>query len=52
MGMNTMDIRDMEHNQTIYWTAAVPVTVGTMALALIYAYRGQEISDWIASRMK
>ncbi|RSL72908.1 hypothetical protein CEP53_000924 [Fusarium sp. AF-6] len=26
MGMNTMDIRDMEHNQTIYWTAAVPVT--------------------------
>ncbi|RSL99797.1 hypothetical protein CDV31_012048 [Fusarium ambrosium] len=35
MGMNTMDIRDMEHNQTIYWTAAVPVTVGTMALALM-----------------
>ncbi|KAL2673971.1 hypothetical protein Neosp_012417 [[Neocosmospora] mangrovei] len=35
MGMNTMDIRDMEHNQTIYWAAAVPVTAGTMALALI-----------------
>ncbi|RTE80717.1 hypothetical protein BHE90_004813 [Fusarium euwallaceae] len=52
MGMNTMDIRDMDHNQTIYWTVAVPVTVGTMALALIYAYRGQEISDWIVSRTK
>lgn len=47
-----MDIRDMEQDQRIFWTAAVPVTVGTLCLALIYAYRGQEVSDWIASRLK
>lgn len=48
--MNTADIRDIEANQSLYWTIAVPVTVVVLGFALAYGYKGDEITDWIRDR--
>ncbi len=48
--MNTVDIRDIEATQSLYWTVAVPVTVVVLGVAFIYGYRGDEIGDWIHDR--
>ena len=52
MGMNTTDIRDTEHSQNLFWAVAVPVTACVVVLALSYGYKGEEILDWIHSRMR
>jgi len=49
--MNTVDIRDIEANQSLYWTIAVPVTVIVLGFALAYGYKGDEITDWIRDRI-
>jgi hypothetical protein len=49
--MNTMDIRDIEANQSLYWSIAVPVTVVVLGFALAYGYKGDEITDWIRDRI-
>jgi hypothetical protein len=48
--MNTVDIRDIEASQSLYWTIAIPVTVAVLAVAFIYGYKGDEINDWIHDR--
>lgn len=50
-GMNTVDIRDIEATQSLYWTIAVPVTIVVLAFALVYGYKGDEIIDWIRDRI-
>lgn len=50
--MNTVDIRDTEATQSLYWTVAIPVTVVVLALAFVYGYRGDEIGDWIHDRIR
>ena len=49
MGMNTTDIRDTPHDQKIFWTAAIPVTVGVVALSFIYGYKGDAIEDFVTT---
>ncbi|KAJ4251070.1 hypothetical protein NW762_011721 [Fusarium torreyae] len=46
-GMNTTDIRDIGYDQRVFWTVSIPVTAGILALAFIYAYKGDEIEDYI-----
>ena len=48
--MNTADIRDIEANQSLYWSIAIPITLAVLALALVYGYKGDEIVDWIHDR--
>lgn len=52
MGMNTTDIRDTEFSQTIFWMTGLPVTVVVITLAVIYAYRGEAVEDWIWRQMQ
>lgn len=51
MGMNTKDVRDMEFSQTIFWMTGLPVTAVVITLAMVYAYRGAEVGDWVWRRM-
>lgn len=50
--MNTVDIRDIDASQTLYWTIAVPVTAVVLAIAFAYGYKGDEIIDWIQDRFR
>ncbi|RFN45024.1 mg2+ transporter [Fusarium flagelliforme] len=44
-GMNTRDIRDTEWDQRLFWSSAVPVTALVLALALIYGYKWEEVTE-------
>lgn len=52
--MNTSDIRDMESNQRLFWSVAVPVTVLVLTAAFIYGYKADEVMDvlrrWLQPR--
>ncbi|OBT78122.1 hypothetical protein VF21_02657 [Pseudogymnoascus sp. 05NY08] len=37
MGMNTVDIRDMEFSQWVFWAAAIPLMIIVITLCLIWA---------------
>ena len=52
MGMNTTDIRDTEWSQRIFWATGLPVTLAVVILALIYAYRGEVIQDWVLTNSR
>ncbi|KAH7183663.1 uncharacterized protein B0J16DRAFT_416694 [Fusarium flagelliforme] len=43
--MNTRDIRDTEWDQRLFWSSAVPVTALVLALALIYGYKWEEVTE-------
>ncbi|KAK6500254.1 hypothetical protein TWF481_010601 [Arthrobotrys musiformis] len=44
-GMNTTDIRDIDRDQRIFWTTAIPVTILVLGFALTWAYIGDTIQD-------
>ncbi|KAF3156524.1 hypothetical protein TWF569_005510 [Orbilia oligospora] len=46
-GMNTTDIRDIDRDQKIFWTTAIPVTIAVLGFALCWAYFGDAIQDRI-----
>ncbi|OTA06136.1 hypothetical protein A9Z42_0068720 [Trichoderma parareesei] len=48
LGMNTVDVRDTEYSQRIFWLTGVPVTVAVLSVAFAYGYKGEEIIDWIS----
>lgn len=48
MGMNTADIRNTNRNQTFFWIVALPVTAGVLAIAFVYGYRGDAISEFVS----
>ncbi|KAL2209165.1 hypothetical protein CC79DRAFT_660293 [Sarocladium strictum] len=48
-GMNTTDIRDMPHGQSVFWMAAVPLTSIIITTALLYGYKWDEVTR-LASR--
>ncbi|KAL7806375.1 hypothetical protein V8C44DRAFT_339037 [Trichoderma aethiopicum] len=48
LGMNTVDVRETEYSQRIFWITGVPVTVAVLAVAFVYGYKGEEILDWIS----
>lgn len=39
-GMNTVDVRDMESSQWLFWAIAIPVTAAVGATSLLAAYGG------------
>ncbi|KAH7411095.1 hypothetical protein BKA64DRAFT_373294 [Cadophora sp. MPI-SDFR-AT-0126] len=45
LGMNTIDIRDMNRSQSIFWATAVPATFAVVALAILAAYR-DAVREW------
>ncbi|PTB65716.1 hypothetical protein BBK36DRAFT_1202489 [Trichoderma citrinoviride] len=47
LGMNTVDVRDTEYSQRIFWMTGVPVTVAVLSVAFVYGYKGEEILDWM-----
>ncbi|KAL6798325.1 hypothetical protein J3E68DRAFT_449296 [Trichoderma sp. SZMC 28012] len=52
LGMNTVDVRDSNWNQQIFWITGIPMTVVVLSLAWIYGYKGEEIRDWMIHRMQ
>ncbi|KAG9250024.1 uncharacterized protein F5Z01DRAFT_432833 [Emericellopsis atlantica] len=52
MGMNVTDIRDTEFSQKIFWATGLPVTLVVVLIALLYAYRGEALQDWVWRRLR
>ncbi len=50
--MNTVDIRETEDTQSLYWAVAIPVTVVVLAIAFVYSYKGDEIGDWMHDKIR
>ncbi|KAL8775088.1 MAG: hypothetical protein Q9209_000567 [Squamulea sp. 1 TL-2023] len=40
-GMNTRDVRNLQHGQWIFWIVGLSVTFSTVVVALLVAFRGQ-----------
>ncbi|KAL8782703.1 MAG: hypothetical protein Q9213_005183 [Squamulea squamosa] len=40
-GMNTTDVRNLQHGQWIFWLVGLSVTFSTVVVALLVAFRGQ-----------
>jgi len=52
LGMNTVDIRNQDTTQWLFWAIALPITAGVVVLALVVAYRYDEIREWIDKKTK
>lgn len=52
MGMNTVDIRDTDRDQTLFWSIAVPLTVGILSVAFVYGYRGDAIAELVSELLE
>jgi hypothetical protein len=52
MGMNVTDIRETEFSQKIFWATGLPVTLSVVILAVLYAYRGEALQDWVWRTLK
>ncbi|KEY73195.1 hypothetical protein S7711_04161 [Stachybotrys chartarum IBT 7711] len=42
-GMNVVDIRDTGRRQDLFWSIALPVTLGVLGVAYLYAYKWDSI---------
>ncbi|TQN64374.1 hypothetical protein CSHISOI_11048 [Colletotrichum shisoi] len=47
-GMNTTDIRDIDRDQKVFWTSALPVTLGVVGLAFVYGYKWDSVLAWVS----
>ncbi|KAM3435393.1 hypothetical protein MY4824_004859 [Beauveria thailandica] len=48
-GMNVADIRETKSNQPIFWSIALPVTLGVLAIAFLYGYKWDSMVGWFES---
>lgn len=48
LGMNTIDIRDMNSSQTLFWAVALPLTFVTIGATVLIGYNGDVLRDFIA----
>jgi hypothetical protein len=48
-GMNTVDIRDMNSGQGLFWAIAIPLAAVTMGSTMFIGYNGDELRDAIVS---
>ncbi|KXJ84801.1 hypothetical protein Micbo1qcDRAFT_72922 [Microdochium bolleyi] len=46
-GMNTVDIRDMDLDQGDFWKTALPISAAVVGTALVFAYYGEHIRNWL-----
>jgi len=51
-GMNTSDLRDMNHTQTLFWQVALPLTAAIGGISLLVAYKGTLIRDKVETMTK
>ena len=52
-GMNTTDIRDLKHDQRIFWVISVPLTVLVAVFALSVGLRGNRVrSAWTERKFR
>jgi len=47
LGMNTVDIRNTNNTQKLFWAISLPVTVAVVSLAVMAAYKGDSIREWL-----
>ncbi|PTU20302.1 hypothetical protein P175DRAFT_0278006 [Aspergillus ochraceoroseus IBT 24754] len=47
LGMNTVDIRDMDFGQWVYWASAVPLTILVVTFCMTLAYQGHKIQEYV-----
>ncbi|KAH8802972.1 hypothetical protein F5884DRAFT_903578 [Xylogone sp. PMI_703] len=52
LGMNTVDIRNQNTTQWLFWAIALPITAVVVALALLVAYRYDEMREWMDKKTK
>lgn len=50
-GMNTTDVRDIDWDQRIFWTSALPITFGVITLAFVYGYKWDSIVESLSRRV-
>jgi Mg2+ and Co2+ transporter CorA len=50
LGMNTIDIRGMNNSQSTFWAVALPVTFCVVTLAVLAAYKGDLVREWLFER--
>ncbi|KAM3552768.1 hypothetical protein MY1884_007032 [Beauveria asiatica] len=48
-GMNVADIRKKKSNQPLFWSIALPVTLGVLAIAFLYGYKWDSMVGWFES---
>ncbi|KAF5691880.1 Mg2+ transporter [Fusarium denticulatum] len=44
LGMNTTDVRELDRDQRIFWSSAVPLTLAVSILALVFGYRWDTVT--------
>lgn len=49
LGMNTVDIRDMGSEQSLFYIIAIPLTVVTVGACLLIGYNGDDLRDLVVS---
>ncbi|KAK2760286.1 hypothetical protein FQN54_002354 [Arachnomyces sp. PD_36] len=47
LGMNTVDIRDMSDNQSLFWSISLPLTIGMITITLLVGLKGDKIREWL-----
>jgi Mg2+ and Co2+ transporter CorA len=50
LGMNTVDIRDLQQGQWLFWTIALPVTTVVIGLAVLVVLKGESIREFLIQR--
>lgn len=50
-GMNTPHVRDMKHDQPVFWSIRILITVAVFTLAFLYGYKEEMIQDLISLAM-
>ncbi|CZR45418.1 uncharacterized protein FPRO_15407 [Fusarium proliferatum ET1] len=43
-GMNTTDVRELDRDQGIFWSSAVPLTLAVSSLALVFGYKWDTVT--------
>ena len=50
LGMNTVDIRNSDSSQALFWAISLPLTAFVVALSLLVGFKGYQIREMIEKR--
>ena len=50
LGMNTVDIRNSDSSQALFWAISLPLTVVVVALSLLVGFKGYQIREVFEKR--
>jgi hypothetical protein len=51
-GMNTADVRELDRDQRIFWTSAIPLTLAVSSLALNFGYKWDTVTALFSKAFK